>query len=251
MTDGARRRTVLITGTTSGLGHALLRHYDGEGHHVVSVNRRAVPELAAEFPSARFLVADITQVSSVEQIFKELEELSTVPEVLILNAGVNGVDNESHFDFGEFKRVWEVNLSGVLTFIDCVQRRGVKGTTIVGISSTSTIVPNSRNLGYYASKLSIRALFRLFSLSDRANRYKVVVLGPVHTMLNRNLPKPSGLQGVIFDRLSLQPGDAARRCAKFIGSRRRVLYPPALTSAFYAALRAMLIFVPSLYYRAK
>ena len=40
-----RVNSVLITGTTSGLGRALLEHYATSGVKVISVNRRRVAEL--------------------------------------------------------------------------------------------------------------------------------------------------------------------------------------------------------------
>jgi len=251
MTVAPGKKTILITGTTSGLGRALMEQYDREDIQLISVNRREVADLQAAFPRAKFYATDITQVSSVARVFDELRDLDMLPDVVILNAGINEVDYDTRFDFDRFKQVWDINLGGMLTFIHCIHRMSKKPTTIVGISSTSTIVPNSSNLGYYASKLSLNALFRLFAMTDRTNRYKVVVLGPVHTLLNRNLPKATGMQKTIFDFLSLEPSSAARRCARFIESRSRVLKPTLLTAAFYFALRIVLIFVPSLYYRAK
>jgi 3-oxoacyl-[acyl-carrier protein] reductase len=250
MNAEAAGRTILITGTTSGLGRALLDEYDREGVNLIGVNRRDVADLHTAFPRARFFVADITQPSEVARVFEELRETGTLPDVVILNAGINEVDYDSRFDFGRFKSVLDVNLAGVLTFVHCIHRMD-KPTTIVGISSTSTIVPNSSNLGYYVSKLSLNALFRLFAMSDRKNRYKVVMLGPVHTLLNRNLPAQTGVQKSIFEFLSLEPASAARRCARFVESRSRVLHPPLLTAAFYWALKVALVFVPSLYYRSK
>lgn len=242
-------KTALITGTTSGLGEALLRHYVREGWRVVSVNRREVPALSAEFPKARFLIADITNAKVIEEIMKSLSTSGEEPDVVILNAGINEVDNADKLDLSVFNKVLSIDLNGVLTFVQAIQALGWKGKSIVGISSTSTLVPNSKNLAYYVSKLSMNKLFKIFSRCDQANSYKVVILGPVHTLLNRNLPAPEGIQAKIFNFLSQQPEEAAARCARFAESSCRVQFPPLPTLAFYALLRALLIVKPGFYYK--
>jgi len=52
-------KSVLITGTTSGLGRGLLEHYAAAGVKVISVNRRRVAELEDRHPSVRFECLDV------------------------------------------------------------------------------------------------------------------------------------------------------------------------------------------------
>jgi NAD(P)-dependent dehydrogenase (short-subunit alcohol dehydrogenase family) len=241
---------VLITGTTSGLGYALLAAYHRAGRRVVCVNRREAPELASEFPGALFLVADIANAVTVGLLLQSLHSAGDAPDTVILNAGVNVIDNDQYLNTEVMRDVLETNLFGTLCFVENIQRLRWHGKTIVAISSTSTIVPNSKNMGYYVSKLSLNKLFALFSLSDPANEYKVVVLGPVETRLNRQLPALEGLQAKIFDWLSQSPARAASRCIAFIDSSRRVLLAPMMTQAFYMALKVAVSVFPGFYYKS-
>lgn len=242
-------KRILITGTTSGLGLAMLGHYASQGHPVVSVNRRRVPDLERQFPGVAFEVADIADSDSISGLLQGLIGRRECPDVFVLNAGINEMDHEGRLDLACFRKVMRTNLAGTLTFVEAIQKNHLQGRTIVGVSSTSVIVPNSRNLGYYISKLAIRDVFRLLSRTDRANAYKVLVLGPIHTALNRNLPRPEGLQGRIFDFLSEDPADEAVRCAKFISSPKRVLHPPFKTRVFYFLLKTLLKVYPGFYYQ--
>ena len=59
-----RTRTVLITGTTSGLGYELLKHYSQSGWNVIAVNRRE-PDDYKNFENTNFKTLDITDLSAV------------------------------------------------------------------------------------------------------------------------------------------------------------------------------------------
>ena len=58
--------SVLITGTTSGLGRGLLEHYVERAVKVISVNRRRVAELEGRYPSVRFECLDVRSAQEVE-----------------------------------------------------------------------------------------------------------------------------------------------------------------------------------------
>src|SRR5687767_13006443 len=128
-----RFKTVLITGTTSGLGEAFKKYYLNQGAFVINVNRRA------DSPST--FVLDITSDRQVLSFLTDLVKSEKVPDLFILNAGINRVDNMDGLDFEEFSKVMQVNLFGVLTFISAIKKLGLKNKTIATLSSTSNIIP--------------------------------------------------------------------------------------------------------------
>jgi NAD(P)-dependent dehydrogenase (short-subunit alcohol dehydrogenase family) len=90
-------KSVLITGTTSGVGRALLEHYARSGVKVISVNRRRVAELESQYPSVRFECVDVCCAEDVDQLVRSLAASGQLPEIFILNAGINRVDNDESF----------------------------------------------------------------------------------------------------------------------------------------------------------
>src|SRR5688500_6064607 len=108
---------VLITGTTSGVGRALLERYAKSGAEVVSVNRRRVPELEARYPSVRFECADVRAADQVSRLVAGLAESAGLPDIWLLNAGINRVDNDESFQLSEYREVLDTNLYGVLNFV--------------------------------------------------------------------------------------------------------------------------------------
>src|SRR5687767_4922860 len=135
-------KTVLITGTTSGVGRALLEHYARSGAKVVSVNRRRVPELESRYPSVRFECVDVRSAEDVERLVGGLAECDELPDVFILNAGVNRVDNDESFQLATYKMVVDINLYGVLNFVQplTLLPAGEHPPHLIAISSMASYV---------------------------------------------------------------------------------------------------------------
>jgi uncharacterized oxidoreductase len=110
-------KSVLITGTTSGLGRGLLEHYVQSGVKVISVNRRRVAQQEASYPSVRFECVDVRSAQEVEVLVRGLAASGELPDLFILNAGINRLDNDETFDLTLYREVVETNLYGALNFI--------------------------------------------------------------------------------------------------------------------------------------
>nr|MDH4467805.1 SDR family NAD(P)-dependent oxidoreductase [Bacteriovoracaceae bacterium] len=199
-------KVVLITGTTSGVGKSLQELYLNSGKIVLAINRRLPP--GPWNGNLRNFICNISDAIEVEKIIDNLIETKEIPGLWILNAGINEIDNIEHLDVNQFKKVLETNLYGSLNFIQGLQLKKIKNVTVLTISSTSILVPNSASLGYYISKFAIINLCRLLQFCDRDNSYKTVVLGPTNTNLNKSLPPMEGLQAKIFNYLSLTSASA-------------------------------------------
>ena len=111
-------KSVLITGTTSGVGRALLEFYAKSDAKIISVNRRRVPDLESRYPLVRFECVDVRSAEDVRKFVRTLAESNEVPEVFILNAGINRVDNDESFQLPVYREVVDTNLYGVLNFVE-------------------------------------------------------------------------------------------------------------------------------------
>ena len=69
--------TVLVTGSSRGIGRAIARKFYSEGYNlVINYNRRddLVDDLEREFPGALIVKADISSEEDVERLFRAAEE---------------------------------------------------------------------------------------------------------------------------------------------------------------------------------
>lgn len=235
-----RVESVLVTGTTSGVGRALLDHYAKSGVHVVSVNRRRVPELESLYPSARFECADVRSAEHIGQLVRSLEASGRLPEVFLLNAGINRIDNDDAFDLHAYREVVDTNLFGALSFVAPLTELENPSTPrhVVAISSLAAYVGNPYGLGYHTSKKALSAAFdvwaRMYAHSDLV--FQQVLLGPVQTGIFTMAARLPGWMGRVRDLFSASPEATAQAIADFASTRGRRLVYPRKALALYVGM---------------
>jgi NAD(P)-dependent dehydrogenase (short-subunit alcohol dehydrogenase family) len=231
---------VLITGTTSGVGRGLLELYARERVQVIAVNRRRDRELEAQFPSVRFECVDVRSAEAVDNLVGGLAASGDLPDVFILNAGINRVDNDGPFELAVYREVVETNLYGVLNFIAPLTRLSGPAVErhLVAISSMVTYAGNPYGLGYRTSKRALSDCFtvwsRMYAGTDLV--FKQVLLGPVRTAMFTMTDRLPGWVERGRAALSVSITGAARAIARFAVDRKPTLIYPARALPVFGAL---------------
>ena len=234
-------KSVLITGTTSGLGRALLEHYARIGARVISVNRRRVAELESQHPSVRFECVDVRSAEDVAELVRGLAASGQLPEVFILNAGINRVDNDESFLLFPFREVIETNLYGVLNFVGPLTQLspGPVQCHVVAISSMVNYAGNPYGLGYYTSKKALTACFEVWSKMYAGTDlvFQQVMLGPVRTAIYTMDDKFPAWMVLIKNLLSASLDGTVRAVSQFALTRRKKLIYPLRAFPLFLAIR--------------
>lgn len=234
-----RVESVLITGTTSGLGRALLEHYVARGAKVVAVNRRSVPELESHFPSVRFERVDVRSSADVERLVRSLAASGELPDAFILNAGINGVDNDESFDLAAYREVLDTNLYGVLYFVAPLTSLPVGPVPrhVIAISSMASYVGNPYGLGYHTSKRALTACFDVWSDMYEGTDvvFQQVMLGPVHTAIYTMADRLPGWMVWLKNAFSGSLEGAVLAVSRFALTRRKKLFYPWQAVPLYVA----------------
>lgn len=231
---------VLVTGTTSGVGRALLEHYVRAGARVISVNRRRVPELEARYPAVRFECVDVRSVEAVERLIDRLAEAGELPELFVLNAGINRLDNDESFDLGAYQQVLDTNLYGVLNFVQPLTRlpAGDVRRHVVAISSMATYVGNPYGLGYATSKRALTACFeawsRMYAGTDLV--FQQVMLGPVPTQIYTMAAELPAWMVRVRDAFSGSAEGTAQAISRFAETDERKLFHPRRAIPLYVGM---------------
>jgi short-subunit dehydrogenase len=171
-------RTLLITGASSGLGHAVARRALNAGHTVVGTVR--TDEAAAAFESlapgrAHARTLDVSRFEDAETVVTEVEQITGPVDVLIAAAGYGheGTVEESSID--EMRRQFDVNVFGAVALIKAVlpgMRQRHSGH-IITITSVGGLIP-SPTLGIYnGSKFALEGITR--SLAAEVSRIGIHV----------------------------------------------------------------------------
>jgi uncharacterized protein len=148
-------RTVLLTGATGGLGHAIARRLHREGARLVLTGRRTevLEPLAAE-TGAQSVAVDLTDAAAVERLGAEHGDV----DVLVANAGLPGSGHILSFSVEEIDRALAVNLRAPMILARLIGERMVQRGSghIVLVSSLSGKAASPRTSVYSATKFGLR-----------------------------------------------------------------------------------------------
>lgn len=242
---------VLITGTTAGLGRGLLERYVQLGANVTAVNRRRVPELESQYPGVRFECVDVRSAAEVARLMSQLAESGQLPNVLILNAGINRVDNDEVFELEAYKDVIDTNLFGALNFIGPLMRLapGHVPLHVIAVSSMASYVGNPYGLGYFTSKRALTACFDVWSgmYSDTDLIFQQVMLGPVRTAIYTMAERFPAWMIWLRDAFSASLDGAVAAVCQLATSRRRKLFYPRRVILLYLGMWACRSLLPGFF----
>lgn len=175
----APARIALVTGAGSGIGRAVALGLLGAGYTVALVGRRAdalgeTAALAGDASSrALVLPGDVTQASSVADVFEAVRARCGRLDVLFNNAGVSApaVPLED-LTAAQWQSVVDVNLTGVFLCTQAAVRlmksQDPRGGRIINNGSISAHVPRPHSAPYAATKHAVTGLTRATALDGRA-----------------------------------------------------------------------------------
>lgn len=109
-------KTAIITGGSNGMGANHVKSFIEEGANVVftDVDDNSGQTLAQSLGSqAKFIKHDVTQADEWDKLVKATEETFGPVDILVNNAGVNYSGPLETFPEHEYKKVIEVNQTGV------------------------------------------------------------------------------------------------------------------------------------------
>ena len=190
-------KTALVTGSSEGLGRAILLRLAAEGANVVinyHRNETAAKEVktAAEAEGVRAIVvqADVSSVPDIERLYDAaVEEFGRI-DIVVANAGMEKV-NIPFTDVTEedFDLLWRVNTKGPYFVLREAARRITDNGRIITISSNTTTVPQLGVGLYGTSKVATGYLARVLALE----------LGPRGITVNTVVPGPIDGAGIFTD----------------------------------------------------
>lgn len=172
------KHRVFITGGRRGIGRAIAYAFAEKGHDVI-VNDVAEDEAARETlggikargARARFLKADIGEVSGHEALVDEAFAAFDGIDVLVNNAGISVTRRGDMLDATpeSFDRLIAVNLRGPFFLTQAVARRWLReapapARSIVNIASANAHMASIDRAEYCLSKTGVAMMTKLFAL---------------------------------------------------------------------------------------
>ncbi len=156
-------RTAIVTGGAMGIGLGIARrlHEAGASLLVADLDETAAQNAAADLAAARpdsalAIRCDVSDDQSVQQMVRAAVDSFGGIDILVNNAGIYPMIPLADLDAATFRRVLDVNLTGLFLCTKAVSARMIEqghGGRIVNVTSIDALHPSMVGLAHYdASK---------------------------------------------------------------------------------------------------
>ncbi|RNL59956.1 SDR family NAD(P)-dependent oxidoreductase [Nocardioides marmoriginsengisoli] len=147
--------TVLLTGATGGIGHAIARRLKADGAQLILTGRKAdvLAPLAAEL-GARSIVADLGDAAALDRLLEEAGRI----DVLVANAALPGTGLLADMSVERIDANLDVNLRAPIMLAKALLPQLVerKSGHLAFIGSLSGVVASPGSALYNATKFGVR-----------------------------------------------------------------------------------------------
>ena len=189
--------SVLITGTSTGIGLATALTFGRAGHKVYATMRNPsrAPELgetvAREKLPIKVSVMDVDSDSSVKEEIARIQKDAGNIDVLVNNAGIERNGSIEELPLADFRLVMETNYFGPLRCIQAVvpEMRKRKSGCIINVASVAGHIATSPLAPYTASKFALESLSESLAQEMKTFNVHVAIVEPgiIETPMARRL----------------------------------------------------------------
>lgn len=201
-------KTVLVTGSTSGIGRAAAERFGREGAHVIVTGRdqtrghEVVAAIEESGGTAEFIAADLSAPGGAAKLAAQVKRV----DVLVNNAGIFPFGASHEIPIDDVRGVFDFNVIAPFTlvaaFVPGMVERGAGA--IVNVSTMVASFGNPGMSAYGASKAALELLTKAWAAE----------YGPQGVRVNSVSPGPTRTPGVA------EAGDLIDRLAATLPLRR-------------------------------
>ena len=174
-------KTILITGSSIGIGLATAEHFQSKGWNVVATMRNpdAAPQLAS-LPNTLVTTLDVNNQASIDSAIAAAVTRFGQIEVLVNNAGYGlyGILESTSID--DFRRQFETNVIGLLATTKSIlpHFRQLQSGTIINISSVAGLLALPTGAPYCGTKFAVEGISEALFHELRSIGVRVKLIEP-------------------------------------------------------------------------
>jgi 3-oxoacyl-[acyl-carrier protein] reductase len=189
--------TMLITGTSKGIGKYLVKYYSDQGYSIVGCARSAVDYECANY---QHFCLDVSDESAVMRMFAEIRKTHGRLDVLINNAGIASMNHLLLTPIRSVHNIFNTNV--VAAFLFCREAVKVmqirKYGRIVNFATVATPLKLEGESVYAASKAAVVSFTEVLAREAAPYNITINAVGPtpIKTDLIKSVP-PEKLDALI------------------------------------------------------
>lgn len=180
------KKTILITGTSSGIGKAAVKLFSEKGWNVAATMRNPANEKElGSLPGVQLFALDVTSEKSIAETVAAVKNAFGTIDALVNNAGYGLAGPFEEASIEKIERVFATNVFGLMSMTRAVLplMREQKDGVIVNITSIGGLAGLPMNSIYHATKFAVDGFSEglFYELEPFNIRIKVVAPGGVAT----------------------------------------------------------------------
>ena len=199
------KKTVLVTGSSRGIGRAIALAFAQSGYHVFLNCNHSIISLehvrseieAIPGASCDLVIGDVGNPDSVSEMFKKIHKYCNGLDVLVNNAGISHIGLMSETSAKDWNRVMQTNLSSAFYCSHEAVPKMVakKGGKIINISSMWGTSGASCEVAYSASKAGLHGFTKALAkeLAPSNIQVNAIACGAIETTMNDHLSEEERL----------------------------------------------------------
>ena len=222
--------SVLITGTSTGIGFAVALAFGRAGHKVSATMRSPsrAPDLARITSKEKLPITisamDVDSDASVKEGIDRIVKEGGPVDVLVNNAGIERTGSVEELALADFRAVMETNYFGAIRCIQAVlpTMRARRSGCIVNVASVAGRIANSPLAPYTASKFALEALSESLAQEAKPFNVRVAIVEPgiIDTAMARRIETPQ----------TRSPYPQLRRFAAMFAASLKKPVPPSVVA---------------------
>ena len=175
-------KNIIVTGASGGIGNSIIEKLNQSGANILASGTRIekLEELKGKYGNIKTLKFDISQSDKIEEFIENASKQLGGLDCIVNNAGVTQDNLAIRMNFGEWKKVIDINLTSTFLMSKFAIKRMLKSKKGKIINITS-VVGHTGNLGqanYTASKAGIIAMSKSLAIEYAKKNININCISP-------------------------------------------------------------------------
>ncbi|MGZ8190228.1 MAG: SDR family oxidoreductase [Methylococcaceae bacterium] len=190
------KRTILVTGASSGIGRAIARNLLQQGHLVLGVSRDC-SKFTRKMANFTEIQLDLSELKQLPQKLGELVKAFPDIDAVVFAAGMGQFGSVEEFSYPQIEALMTINFTSQVfltrALLPSLKRKD--SSDLIFIGSEAALKGSRKGAVYCASKFAVRGFTQ--ALREECSKSNVRVC----------LINPGMVKTAFFDKLSFEPGD--------------------------------------------
>jgi len=222
-----KKKNILITGASGGIGQALVKKFISLGGNVVGSGTKTekLDLIKKKYPSIKIKKLDLSEHSKIEEFIDDVSlELGGL-DILINNAGTNVDKLSLRMKEEEWKKVIDINLTSTFLLTKHAIKKMLKNKfgRVVNITSVVGHTGNSGQSNYAASKSGIIGMSKSLAIEYAKKNITVNCVSPGFIVSDMTMNIAEKVKIYLTSKIpmgKLGTGEDVSNCVAFLSSEQ-------------------------------